>query len=429
MGQRRTKLDARTARSLVPGQWASRPIAGAGAGTLEARALASGAVGYYCRFTVSGKQERIALGSALDYRAAVQRATELSVRYQSGERNLPEVLKTERAARERKYTADAARTLGALLDAYATQLARDGKRSADEVHRALQRHVKAAWPRLWATPLANVSTDNLLDVVGRVVNAGHARTAAKLRAYLSAAYNAAISAHRDATALPALRELHVTSNPAAQLTAITGSSAAGERFLSVAELCAYWRRIAAMPGIDGALLRFHLLTGGQRIEQLNRATLADYDADTGTLQLLDGKGRRDTERVHIVPLLPEALAAMQAMQGDGFVFTVTAGKSGATYHVLNKRMQHVVNAMQAAGELDGQAFTPGDIRRTVETRLSAAGVSKDVRAQLQSHGLGGVQSRHYDKHDYLNEKRAALETLHRICTSTSADVVQIARKA
>ena len=71
----------------------------------------------------------------------------------------------------------------------------------------------------------------------------------------------------------------------------------------------------------------------------------------------------------------------------------------------------------------------GDLRRTVETRLAAEGISKDVRAHLQSHGLGGVQSKHYDRHDYLAEKRAALEALHRICTGASADVVAFRRKA
>jgi hypothetical protein len=30
---------------------------------------------------------------------------------------------------------------------------------------------------------------------------------------------------------------------------------------------------------------------------------------------------------------------------------------------------------------------------------------------LQSHGLTGVQARHYDAHDYMPEKRAALELL------------------
>jgi hypothetical protein len=65
------------------------------------------------------------------------------------------------------------------------------------------------------------------------------------------------------------------------------------------------------------------------------------------------------------------------------------------------------------------------LRRTVETRLSAAGVSVAARAQLQSHGLGGVQARHYDRHDYMREKREALETLHRIVTGHTASVTPI----
>lgn len=50
-----------------------------------------------------------------------------------------------------------------------------------------------------------------------------------------------------------------------------------------------------------------------------------------------------------------------------------------------------------------------DLRRTAETHMAALGISSDVRAQIQSHGLGGIQARHYDRHDYMPEKRAALE--------------------
>jgi hypothetical protein len=46
------------------------------------------------------------------------------------------------------------------------------------------------------------------------------------------------------------------------------------------------------------------------------------------------------------------------------------------------------------------------------------GVSKDIRAQIQSHGLSGVQTRHYDRHDYLNEKREALLLWENYLTST-----------
>jgi len=57
-------------------------------------------------------------------------------------------------------------------------------------------------------------------------------------------------------------------------------------------------------------------------------------------------------------------------------------------------------------------FQLRDLRRTAETMLAAEGVSKDIRAQIQSHGLGGVQDKHYDKHDYLPAKHAALTRWH-----------------
>jgi hypothetical protein len=44
-----------------------------------------------------------------------------------------------------------------------------------------------------------------------------------------------------------------------------------------------------------------------------------------------------------------------------------------------------------------------------ETMLAKMGISKDLRAQILSHALSGVQDRHYDKHQYIEEKRKALE--------------------
>ena len=36
------------------------------------------------------------------------------------------------------------------------------------------------------------------------------------------------------------------------------------------------------------------------------------------------------------------------------------------------------------------------------------GVSTDVRAHIQRHGLRGVQNRHYNRHTYIAEKAQAL---------------------
>src|SRR5690606_38403587 len=132
--------------------------------------------------------------------------------------------------------------------------------------------------------------DDLLAVIARLVDAEKLREAAKLRSYLSAAFAAGIRARQDARSLAALRELRITSNPARDLVTIDGASNARDRALSLAELRAYWLRITALPDPDGALLRFHLLTGGQRVEQLARLTLDDVDHDTATMHLQDSKG-------------------------------------------------------------------------------------------------------------------------------------------
>ena len=65
-----------------------------------------------------------------------------------------------------------------------------------------------------------------------------------------------------------------------------------------------------------------------------------------------------------------------------------------------------------------EGFKLKRIRSGVETLLAANGVSREIRGHLQSHGLTGVQARHYDGHDYMREKRKALEVLvQEVCRS------------
>jgi hypothetical protein len=441
-------LTFRKLASLKPGQWVSAGGA-RGAGMLAARRLAGGAVLFYFRYTTStGARAALPLGQwdatggpDLSLERATDLARELSTRYRTGDRDLREVLDGE--ARERTRQREAVEvaaavakatkraTLGALLSGYVEQLKRDGKASAASVEGALTRHVREAWPVLWDTPASQISTEDLLSPLAHLTDAGKLREAAKVRSYLSAAYAAAIRARQDARGLAALRALKITSNPARDLVTIDGASQARERALSVAELRAYWKRICALPDADGALLRFHLLTGGQRTEQLGRLTTDDYDTDLLSIRIRDGKGRRKVPRIHDVPLIPSAVDAMHAMGHElgPYLVTITHGHTGAVYASFQHRLRSVVEAMEQAGELEKGPFTVGDLRRTVETRLSAAGLQSGELAQLQSHGLGGVQARHYNKHDYLREKRAALETLYRLLTGKAGTVTTLHRAA
>ena len=63
---------------------------------------------------------------------------------------------------------------------------------------------------------------------------------------------------------------------------------------------------------------------------------------------------------------------------------------------------------ETAATWKADAPSPHDLRRTVETRLAGLGIAREIRDRVLSHISGGVGPKHYDRHDYLAEKRAAL---------------------
>ncbi len=423
MGAMKGMLTAKGLAALPVGEWASDP-APRGTGCLDVRKLAGGQLRFYYRYTKpNGQRDRLLIGTGLALIAAREAAAALSRRYQSGDRDLREAMEAEAAAAERaksdalaESTRRSGATLGALMMAYAQSLEDAGKVSAAATRASIKRHIEEPWPALWARPASELELDDLLPILSRMVRGKKLREGGKIRSYLRAAYAAAIAAKQDAAAPDALRALNVSRNPARDLATLD-SGKPRDRVLSVAELRAYWRRIEAVPGRPGALLRFHLLTGGQRIAQLIRLQWSDHDHDadtkTGSIRLLDIKGRRRLPRVHLVPLLPRVATDLETLRGDGqgpHLFSLTAGKVAATYDEFRGIMDPVVASMVAAEEL-ASPFTPGDLRRTVETRLAALGLAEEVRGHLQSHGLSGVQKRHYNFFEYDAEKRAAVESL------------------
>lgn len=436
-------MTAKDVQGLKTGQCLLDPAA-RGLPKLEARGGTPRAK-FYLRYTDSeGRRDRLFIGSfdgdgrgGLTLVEAREQAGLLARRYAAGERDLRATLEAEEAARRAAEAAEQEAasvadnlTLAALVRAYADHLTRNGKNSADRVRRALIRHVIEAAPKIAGKAAADVTGDDALTLLELLTEAGKRREAEKLRAYLRAGFGAALNARRAPGALPALRTIGqtLTTNPVRDLGTVPGSSKRRDRALSVAELRAYWHRLRDLEAPAGPLLRLHLLTGAQRLEQLARATVADVDKDDHALLLLDSKGRRTEPRRHWVPLLPEAREAIAELRRGNrgpYVFTASLGERPACGTTVAHMLRRVSAAMVVAKE--AEPFTAGDIRRTVETRLAALGVPLEVRAHLQSHGLGGVQARHYDRHDYAAEKRDALRQLLTLLEGKPASVTPIRR--
>jgi integrase len=397
-----------------------------GAGKLTVRITRDGVTLYYQHYH-QGERRRLSLGpwdekgkSGLSLAQARQRVTEYSALYRSGITDLHEHLARQAAAQAAAVRAqeeealaalEAARhgTLQQLMDAYVAHLERHGKQSARDVRSLFPRHVPADLARQRA---ASLTVDHFIPVVGALVQADKGRTAGKLRSYLRAAYELALASKTDPTVPQELRTFGVTVNPLASIKGLSRFNRARERNLTDEELAAY---LHALEGIEGRhgdpyirdALMLALYLGGQRIEQLLRLEWGDVDLAARELVLYDGKGRRVQARVHPLPLSYPVLAILTRRSAlapyDRRVF-VTAHPTTLTHTVAD------ISAALVSQGLVYEPFELRDIRRTCETIMgrSPLKVPKHIRAHIQSHGLGGVQDRHYDRNEYMEEKREAL---------------------
>jgi len=425
----KTRLtDAQIQGAKRAGKWIAEPLGGRGGGSLVVRVAPNGGKLFYFRYTDPMRRQRmIALGAydrngrtGLTLAQAREKAAEYSRRYRADDRLLAEHVKAERDEQAKKLAEADRGTLAALLEAYADFLEKRGStETARNARSLIRRHVLEAWPEYAQKRASEIRPAEITTILRTVAEKGKGRTAGKLRAYMRAAYALALRAEHDASAPAALRPFGIESNPVAATAALTQFNRARDRVLTAAELGAYVRALEALPrGPVRQALLAALYLGGQRTAQLLRLTPADVDLAGRTLALRDPKGRRTQgPRLHVLPItdavapiLEEALAASA---GAPWVFTFH-GTRPIRPETLSKAVREIARALaknpelQRAGASRG-AFELRDIRRTCETMLAALGISREVRAQIQSHGISGVQARHYDRHDYMTEKRAALE--------------------
>src|SRR5690606_26220646 len=152
-------------------------------------------------------------------------------------------------------------------------------------------------------------------------------------------FQVAKDARLDARIPVAFKDFKVSINPAAETVPVSTKNRPGKDPLNQDMLTIYWGLIKEAPGLSGALLRIHLLIGGQRIAQLVRLLTKDITPDTITL--FDGKGRPGAApRPHLLPLIPQARKALdEAMSGGAYALSTDGGKTHISASTLTKWAQ------------------------------------------------------------------------------------------
>ena len=306
------------------------------------------------------------------------------------------------------------KTLEALCNWYVKCLKAEGKSSYKNMESYVRCHVSTSeWGQ---TPAACITAVDGTKLVRGIKRAGKRTTARHVRAMLRAAYEYAIHAARNPDAAEDVEQFGITSNPIASVKVPRRVKQTEPlRNLSWKEFAIVWLSLFshdALPSTATRFMRLDILLGGQRALQLLRATTKSVDLEENTLLLFDGKGRREQPRLHLLPLLPLArrevieLMAQSKALGSPYLFPNTTGRKALDSSMISDFVHDLSHELVKADRIGPFSFQ--DVRRTIETRLASLNVHKDARAHLQSHGLSGVQTTHYDMWDYMPQKREAL---------------------
>jgi integrase len=377
---------------------------------------ASGARSWTFRFTdpSSGKRLRYTFARYpdLSLAAARDRAEELREIVAQG------INPIERKQRDRDEAPT--KTFAALAQRYLDEHANRFKRSAGDDQRMLRLHVVPKWGH---RTFASITRGDVIELVEGLIKAGTPGLANRVQALVSKVFSFALDA--------ALIENH----PAARLKKRAPDNV-HSRVLDDHELRLFWNRIMPVAPRVGTALRLALLTGlrASEVAGIHKSEILHLD-DPDQAALLIADERSKNKWAHLVPLSPLArdlvLEAMK-MAGEGADYLFPArneGDDGSTdRHALAKAMGRLAEALPddvpGARTWKSAPPTPHDLRRTLATRLSWLGVSKEDRDAILNHiSGGGVGARHYDQYARHREKRMALSlwatTLDTILSGTT----------
>jgi integrase len=257
-------------------------------------------------------------------------------------------------------------------------------RTWEKVESAVKRHAVPHWRH---TPIAEITKRDVLAVIDRVADKGTPIAARRLFAYLHRLFTWAIS-----------RDL-IQINPLAGLDKPARENER-DRVLSDVEIKRVWNAAVRLGGPHGDAFRLLLLTGARR-EEIGQLRWSEIEDNTIKLS---GKRTKNGEPHHI-PLSTAARAILDNMhriEDSDFVFTLS-GRSA------------IGGWSDAKANLDDLAaiadWVTHDLRRTCATGLQKLKTPLQVTEAILGHtagsrgGIVGV----YQRHDYADEKRSALE--------------------
>jgi integrase len=180
--------------------------------------------------------------------------------------------------------------------------------------------------------------------------------------------------------------------------------------------------LSALPsiGIQNALAIKILLSTCVRTNELVKAEWSDIDFEKAEWTIPDANSK--TRKGFTVPLPPAIVGWFKELKsyacGSKYVLPSRTGK-----HTHIALLTIGVAVSKLCKRVKGfRRFTPHDLRSTARSHLTELGINLIVAERCLNHSLGGLVGI-YDQHDYMTERRTALELWTELILACESGVV------
>lgn len=154
-----------------------------------------------------------------------------------------------------------------------------------------------------------------------------------------------------------------------------------------------------------------LLSTAVRIQALMLAEWSHVDFERREWLIPPGDGRKST-REFIVPLTDQVTGYFRELKtvagNSAYVVPVIKKRREGDYPMQPGSINHALDRVCTDLGSQIRPFSPHDLRSTARSHLGALGVPVAIAERCLNHTLGGLIAV-YDQHDYLDERRRALE--------------------
>jgi integrase len=343
----------------------------------------SGAKSWAVRYRHAGQTRKFTLGPypVLDLKAARE----------AGAKALRVVHEGRDPGREREQVrASMPRSIEAVVTDFVDKHCKrhNRPRTIAFTEQLLRSHVLPRWR---GRTIESITKRDVIDMLDRLVEDGIPVAANRTLAAVRKLFNWAVA--RD---LIAMSPCAGVKRPAPEQPR--------DRVLSDNELRRVWHAADQVGGPFGSMVKLLILTGQRRTE------VAQMTWDELDLEAKVWKLRRERTKngiPHEVPLPKQVLAVIESaprIVGSPYILTTNGRAAACDYNNNTRRLRALL-------PLDMPHWQLHDLRRTVASGMARLGVNLPVIEKCLNHisgSFGGIVSV-YQRHDFADEKRAALD--------------------